>query len=67
MNLRYIFPHPTQRESKVRPAIEGKGYEYYCSSGGNSFSGNVVFSFVFEPGDNETWRIGQMEISYANR
>lgn len=55
------------RESKVRKAAEGNGYEYYCSSGGNGFGGNVVFSFVFEPGDNGVWRISQLEVNYANK
>jgi hypothetical protein len=66
-NLRLIFPSAQMRESKVRKAAEGDGYEYYCSSGGNGFNGNVVFSFVFEPGDNGVWRIGQLEVNYANK
>ena len=65
-NVRFISATPHQRESKVRKSLEGKGYEYYCSSGG-SFSGNVVVSFLFVPGDNGSWRIGQFEISYATR
>jgi hypothetical protein len=66
-NLRQIYTVPVQRESKVRKAAEGEGYEYYCSSGGNQFSGNVVFSLVFEPGDNGAWRIGQFEVTFAGR
>ena len=62
-----ILPVAAHRESKVRKAAEGDGYEYYCSSLGNGFVGNVVFSFVFEPGDNGAWRIGQFEVSYVNR
>jgi hypothetical protein len=66
-NLRLIFPSAQMRESKVRKAAEGNAYEYYCSSGGNGFNGNVVFSFVFEPGDNGVWRISQLEVNYANK
>jgi hypothetical protein len=66
-NVRHIFPIAQQRESKVRKATDGDGFEYYCSSGGNGFTGNVVFAFVFVPGDNNTWRIGQLEVNYANR
>jgi hypothetical protein len=65
-NVRLIYSASQQRESKVRQSLEGKGYEYYCSSGGN-FSGNVVVSFLFEPGDNGNWRIGKFEINYTNR
>jgi hypothetical protein len=66
-NIRQIYTMPLQRESKVRKAAEGEGYEYYCSSGGNAFSGNVVFSLVFEPGDAGAWRISQFEVTFAGR
>jgi len=55
------------RESKVRKATEGDGYEYYCTASGSNISGNVVFSFIFVPGDNNSWRISDVQVNYHSR
>jgi hypothetical protein len=64
-NLRYIQTEPRLRESKVVKAAEGDGYEYYCSSGGNSFNGIVNFAFTFVPAEGGGWLINDVQVSYT--
>jgi hypothetical protein len=64
-NLRYMHPDPRLRESKVTKAAEGEGYEYYCSSGGNSFNGIVNFAFTFVPAEGGGWLISDVQASFT--
>jgi hypothetical protein len=60
--LRLVSPNQASRESKIRKAADGDGYEYYCSATGG-FNGNVNFAIVFVPGDNGNWRIEDVQVS----
>ena len=66
-HLSSIYANPQQRESKVRKASDGDGYEYYCSSPPAANAGNVVFSFIFVPGEHGAWRISDVQVTYVNR
>jgi hypothetical protein len=67
-SLGFIYANPLQRESKVRKAADGDGYEYYCSSEVvGAAAGNVVFSFIFVPGDNNSWRISDVQVNHTTR
>ena len=60
-NVRNIYPNVGSRDTKVRKATDGPGYEYYCTSSGPNFSGVVNFAFVFVPLDGD-WRIDQFHV-----
>jgi hypothetical protein len=61
--LRQAAQAASQRETKVRKATEGPGYEYYCTAQKAPFAGVVNFAFTFVPGDNGDWRIDELEVS----
>ena len=39
----------------------------YCSSPPGANAGNVVFSFIFVPGEHGVWRISDVQVKYVNR
>jgi hypothetical protein len=57
-----VLTNPAQRETKVRRATEGVGYEYYCTSSRTNAAGLVNFAFTFVPADGG-WRIEELDIS----
>jgi hypothetical protein len=66
-NLRYIYTDARQRDARIMKAAEGDSYEYYCSTGGNSFNGIVNFAFTFVPAESGGWLISDVQVSYTSK